>query len=386
MESESPHADPIMPYRRWYGFKRIMTVLASVLLLVLLGFVGLVFAWSPGRVAPLVDAAGQPIAGSLSERVFVKINGVQQGMLIQSVNPSNPVLLFLHGGPGMPQFFLNGTHPTGLEQDFTVVWWEQRGAGISFSSDIPPESMTINQMIEDTIAVADYLRKRFGRDRIVLLGHSWGSFLGIQVAARAPDRFSAFIGMGQVVHQLRSEVEAHDHLLEAWHARGDLAMVRKLEAAPVSMTYGVSDAWMRLRDEALHGLGVGTTRDMDSVITGVFLPIWRSRAYTVGEKIAVWRGMAWSRSFLWNEFLRTDLATRVTRLEIPVYFFIGEHDYTTSFALARAYFGLIKAPVKGYYTFHDSAHSPLFEEPQRARLILQQDVLKGKNSLADVIQ
>jgi pimeloyl-ACP methyl ester carboxylesterase len=283
-------------------------------------------------------------------------------------------------------FFLNGTHPTDLEQDYTVVWWEQRGAGMSFSSNIPSETMTINQMIEDTVAVADYLRKRFGQDRIILLGHSWGSFLGIQVAARAPDRFIACIGMGQVVHQLRSEVEAHAHLLEAWRLRGDLAMVRKLEAASVSMTDGLSNAWMRLRDEAMHGLGVGTTRDMSSVITGVFLPIWRSGAYTVAEKIAVWRGKAWSRSFLWDEILHTDLATRVTRLEIPLYFFIGAYDYTTSHALARAYFGRIEAPVKGYYTFRNSAHSPLSEEPQLARQILQQDVLMQRNGLADVTQ
>ena len=140
---------------------------------------------------------------------------------------------------------------------------------------------------------------------------------------------------------------------------------------------------VRVRDEAMHGVGVGTTRDMRSVITGVFVPVWRNPAYTLGEKIAFWRGMAWSRKFLWEEVLRTDLADRVGQLEIPVYFFIGQHDYTTNRDLALDYFLRLNAPIQGFYTFHDSAHSPLFEEPERAWAILRQDVLAKGTSLAD---
>jgi len=362
---------------------RFMTALVSAIVVMLLGVAGLVAKWSPGRPAPLVDDAGQKIQGSLSERVFVEINGVRQGMIIQSADPSKPVLLFLHGGPGMPTFFLNTSHPTGLEQDFTVVWWEQRGAGLSFTEDIPAESMTVDQLIADTVAVSDYLRDRFGQDKIYLLGHSWGSFLGIQVAAEAPDRFHAYIGMGQLSHQLSSEVAAHAYLVEAYQARGDAAMVRKLKSAPVSLMDGTSDAWMRLRDKAMHAIGVGTTRDMKSVISGMFLPVWKCRAYTVREKIAVWRGKAWSRSILWDEVLRTDLAERVGRLEIPVYFFLGRYDYTTSYDLARDYFLKLDASVKGFYTFEQSAHSPLFEEPERAREILRRDVLEKQTILSD---
>lgn len=227
------------------------------------------------------------------------------------------------------------------------------------------------------------IRQKSSSAQFVKLGHSWGSFLGIQVAARAPDRFHAYIGMGQVSHQMRSEVAAHAQLLKDYRARGDTAMVRRLEAAPVSLKEGLSDAWMRVRDDAMHGLGVGTTRDMRSVITGVFLPVWRCRAYTLSEKIAVWRGMAWSGKFLWDEVLRTDLADRVGRLEIPAYFFIGRHDYTTNHELARDFFLRLDAPVKGFCTFHNSAHSPLFEEPLRAREILRRDVLAQQVGLAD---
>jgi len=283
----------------------------------------------------------------------------------------------------MTEFFMEQDYPTGLEHHFTMVWWEQRGAGMSFSADIPPETMTMDQMISDRIEVADYLRDRFGQDRILLLGHSWGSYLGIQVAAKAPDRFRAYVGMAQIVHQLRSEVMAHVYLMGVYRARGDAGMVRKLEAAPVSMEDGLSPAWMRLRDAAMHGAGVGHTRDIDSVITGIFLPVWRVRAYTVMDKINVWRGKLWSRPFFWEELLRDDLAARLTTFELPVYFFVGRYDQTANPILSRVYFDAIAAPVKGYYEFENSAHSPLFEEPERATQILLQDVLRGLQLLAD---
>lgn len=347
------------------------------------GLGGLLQAWSPGRPRPLVDDVRQPIGGGLSEWVFVEVNGIRQGMIIQTRDVAHPVLLFLHGGPGMPEFFLNDTHPAGLERDFTVVWWEQRGAGVSFHPDIPPQTMTIAQMIADTIAVADYLRDRFGQDRIILLGHSWGSFLGIQVAAAAPERFQAYVGMGQVSWQLRSEVMARDYLLDRYRAQGDVAMVRKIEAAPASLSDGLSEAWLCLRDAAMHGLRVGTTRDMTSVITGVFLPVWQCRAYTLRGKIDIWRGLAFSRRHLWDDLLATDLTALVDTLDLPVYFFIGQDDLTANHALARQFFDRISAPVKGFYTFQNSAHSPVFEEPLRARQILVQDVLAGANRLAD---
>lgn len=161
-------------------------IIAVALGFVLLGALASLLAISPGRPAPLRDADGNVIPGSRSERVTVQIGGIPQTMVIQGVDPASPVLLFLHGGPGMPEFFREEDCPTGLERHFTMVRREQRGAGMSFSSDIPPETTTMAQMIADTIEIADHQRDRFGQDRIVLLGHSRGSHLGIQVAAAAP--------------------------------------------------------------------------------------------------------------------------------------------------------------------------------------------------------
>jgi len=143
--------------------------------------------------------------GSISEKVFVDINGARQGMFITSANPQNPVLLFVHGGIGMPEYFLNERHPSRLETLFTVCWWERRGAGLSYTPGMSPQDVTVDQFVSDTIAVTDYLARRFGQDRIYLMGHSGGTFIAIQAAARAPERYRAYIGVGQMSDQAESE-------------------------------------------------------------------------------------------------------------------------------------------------------------------------------------
>jgi pimeloyl-ACP methyl ester carboxylesterase len=308
----------------------------------------------------------------------VDINGVQQGMFVRGRDVTNPVLLVVHGGPGMPDYFLTRDYPIDIEDLVTVVWWDQRGTALSYRPGIPPETMTVEQFIDDTLTVTDHLRERFGQDRIYLLGHSWGSLIGIRAVARSPERFAAYIGMGQITDQLRSEQLAYDHMLAEYRRRGDTRMVRDLEAVPVTLEGGPPPRYVRmLRDTAMHRLGVGTTHEMDSVITGIFLSSLRFPGYTVREKWDLWRGRSFSRSFgLWeDEVLRADIPRQVPRLEVPTYFFAGAHDYTCVTSLVEDYFDVLDAPAKGFYLFENSAHSPSLEEPQRARRILQHDIL-----------
>jgi pimeloyl-ACP methyl ester carboxylesterase len=368
------------PFARKAG--RMMLTLISILLACVLILVGVLLAWSPGKPKPFLDENGNLLLGSISEKVFVNINSVEQGMFIKSKNVTNPVLLYLHGG--MPDYFLTQRYPTGFEDYFTVVWWEQRGSGLSYNADIPPETMTLEQMISDTLEVTNYLRHRFGQEKIYLMGHSGGTFIGIQAAARAPELYYAYIGMAQMSYQLKSEWLAYNYMLEQFKVNGNIRMVRKLEAAPVTITNGTPDAYLAVRDEAMHSLGVGTTHDMKSVVTGIFLPSLTSREYTLLEKLNMWRGKSRSGvSSLWDEMITTDLSKQVPELDLPVYFFHGIYDYTCSYTEAKSYFEKLKAPLKGFYTFEQSAHSPLFEEPEKTLKILQEDVLVGANGLAD---
>ena len=360
-----------------------MFVLFSFFLVCILILVGVLQLWSiPGKPAPFVEKNGAPLPGSISEKVFVNINGVEQGMIIKSRYINNPVLLYLHGG--MPDYFLTQKYPTGLEDYFTVVWWEQRGSGLSYNPEIPPGKMNLEQMISDTLELTNYLRHRFGKDKIYLMGHSGGSFIGIQAAARAPELYYAYIGVAQMSNQLKSEKLAYDYMLEQFRKNGNAKMVRKLEGAPVTMTGGTPDAYLALRDPAMHSLGIGTMHDMKSVVTGIVLESFQSRDYAMREKIDLWRGKSSSGiSSLWDEMTSTDLSQAVIELEVPVYFLEGIYDYTCSYTEAKAYFEKLNAPLKGFYTFEQSAHSPIFEEPEKTIKIFREDVLKGTNRLAD---
>src|SRR6185369_1068873 len=185
-----------LPMRTRSGTRRVLArpvsrgvLMAGGLLSVsVLGLASMLVLWGyPGKPTPFLDEHSDVLPGSIAEKTFVTINGVQQGMFIKGKDVRNPVLLYVHGG--MPDYFLTQKYPTGLEDYFTVVWWEQRGAGLSYRPDMPREMLTPEQLVSDTVAVTNYLRNRFGQDRIYLMAHSGGTFVGIQAAARATDLY-----------------------------------------------------------------------------------------------------------------------------------------------------------------------------------------------------
>ena len=217
------------------------------------------------------------------------------------------------------------------------------------------------------------------------MAHSWGSYIGLQAAEQSPELYRAYIGVAQITHQIESEALAYEYMLQRYRELGKTRIVRRLEASPVTEeTIPLPDSYDAVRDRAMDRLGVGTARDMRSVVTGLFLPSWRSPEYTPREKVNLWRGKIFSRrSGLRNEMLAADLTKRVPALRLPAYFLHGRHDYTVAYELSRAYVRQLAAPLKGFYTYEHSAHSPMFEEPDRTLRILSEDVLPGRNDLAD---
>lgn len=362
---------------------RVVVIIPAILLLCLAILVGVLLVYSPGKPEPFLDESGGELAGSISEKIRVNINGIDQGMFIKSKNKANPVLLILHGGPGMPEYAISRRYPIVLEDYFTVCWWEQRGAGMSYNADISPESMTFEQLISDTLEVTNYLRNRFGQEKIYLMAHSGGSFVGIQAAARAPELYTAYIGVSQISNQFESEQLAYNYMIQQFTRLGDKRMLRKFEKYPITDIN--TPSYYTMRDAPMHKLGIGTTHNMRSVITGVFLPVMLQKEYTLTEKLNIWRGKFFTTrtADLWRKLVMTDLSNNLRELDIPVYFFHGIYDYTVSYPLAKDYFDKLKAPKKGFYTFEQSAHSPLFEEPDKIKFIFEEDILQGVNNHAD---
>ena len=367
--------------------KRMLIIMFSIVAGFFLVLTGTVLVLSPGKIEQYVDNAGKPIPGSIAEKVFVNIGGVRQGMIIKSKNANKPVLLYLHGGPAFPNYFLIDKFKPGLEDYFTVCYWEQRGGGLSYTSQVTIESMNFHQLASDAIEVTNYLRKRFGKERIYIMAHSGGTVIGLLAVQKEPQLFYAYIGMGQITNQMESEKMAYKYMLEKYTADGNQKRINELKKYPVLASDSNIRSYYKssIRDKYMHELGIGTTHKMRSVLWEIFIPSWTCKAYTMKEKINIWKShfSFIPKTNLVNEMLETNFTTQVTALAIPVYFLSGKYDLTVNINLSKAYLNRLDAPLKGFYTFDNSGHSPLFEEPALVRKIIETDILNGKNSLAD---
>lgn len=361
----------------------ILTLLLGVFLLL----VAFLLIISPGSVDEFKDENGNSLQGSISEKIFVKIGGVKQGMIIRGKNTDNPVLLFLHGGPGFPNYFLFEKFNPGVEDYFTVCYWEQRGGGLSYTPEVTIESMTLDRLVSDAFEVTNYLRERFEKDKIYMMAWSGGTTIALPAASRAPELFHAYIAMGQITRQRESERIAYEFMLKKFTELNDKRSVKELkkfrdlktESDLISFYNSVT------RDNLMHELGIGTMRNMKSVFRDIFAPVWTCRAYTLREKFKIWKSklMFLPKTNLKNETLTTDFSGAFPEIAIPIYFMSGKYDLTVNVDLSKDYYNRLKAPLKGFYTFENSAHGPLFEEPERMREILINDVLHQRNDLAD---
>lgn len=361
--------------------KKAMLYLLGFIGLLIIGLIIILIILSPGKPRQYLDENGNKLTNSISEKVFLDINGSRQGMFIKSKNPDNPVLLYLHGG--MPVYFLTEKYPTHLEDNYTMVWWDQRNCGISYSSGAAQNTATIEQLVDDTIVLTKYLLERFNKSKIYLMGHSGGTFLGVHVIDKAPELYEAYIGVAQMSDQLSSERIAYDFILNHYKETNNQKMVEYFQSISLNDNNEIPEAYLKKRDAAMHELGIGTMRNMKNVATDLFLPSLYFSEYTMAEKYHLWAGKSKTGiSQNWEEMARTNLIETKNDFKIPVYFFHGLYDYTCSYELAKKYLDRISAPIKGFYTFERSAHSPLFEEPEKMNRILINDVKNLKTDLA----
>jgi len=331
---------------------------------------------SSGKPKAYVDKEGRILPNSISEKSYIDVNGSKLGFFIKGKSRDNPVLLYLHGG--MPDYFLTQKYPTGLDDVFTVVWWDQRGSGISYDARFKDRKMELDDVISDAKRITDYLRSRFSQEKIYLMAHSGGSFLGIKVISRYPELYKAYIGVAQISYQKLSEKKAYDYIIEQYRGnRSRRSIVTRLQENPVKLTEPLPREYVRIRDYAMHDLGIGTMHTMKNVVTGIFIPSLLFTEYSMKDKVGLWKGKADAGiSAMWKEIDTHNLKEENTVFKMPIYIFHGAMDYTCSYELSKEYFESIQAPKKRFYTFNESAHSPIFEEPGKCIKIIKEDVLQ----------
>ena len=308
----------------------------------------------------------------------ISLGGLEQWILTQGKDELNPVLLFLHGGPGIPiiPFVSDFDAQAKLQEHFVMVYWDQRGAGKSYHADIPVESMNIEQFLTDTYELIEILRKRFQVPKIYLVGHSWGSIIGALTAARHPELFYAYVGIGQVVNLKENEQISYRFARQQAIQTDNQRALQQLTAIgpPPYRSYKdmlVERAWVER-----FGGGKRAQRYSDSSF-GTDERAVLSLALPFLDTLDWLQGPSFSLKNLWDELQTVNLFQQVPLLEVPVYFLEGRHDYYTPSIIAQRYYDVLDAPQgKTLIWFEESAHLPPSEEPEKFYNILVNRILK----------
>jgi len=317
-------------------------------------------AWTP----PIRGDGGAVLAGSIAAVESIRLNGVEQWLVLRGHDQANPVLLFLHGGPGTPETAPLIAYDRALEADFIVVSWDQRGAGKSYPGGlVDPAAITPAQLLEDTHALTAYLKARFAQQQIYLVAHSWGTILAIRAARESPADYAALVSIAQTSDALREEVSMHVWALEQARRAGDRRAIRELRGLNPGCR-SIAERAVRVRWIERFGGGVMHRSGGLAELTRTII---RSPEYTLREKLTYRRATAFTLAHLFPDGMvpAIDLAAEVPAVDVPVWFVHGRFDQLVPLAVAHDYCRTLRAPAKTFVVFDESAHSPPFEEPER---------------------
>lgn len=320
------------------------------------GIISLFFLWTACQ-----DNAGTGAKDKGSTAVdtsfYFPLGGVSQHVEIWGKSRKNPVLLFIHGGPGLSALpYLRYYNPA-LAEHYTIATYDQRGAWVSSNVVERPGNMTLEQHISDAAELTDLLQKEFGQSKIYLAGHDWGSVIGLMMAQRFPEDYHAYCGMGQIIHTRKSLQEANRFLNEKAVAFSDgdvLHNLRILTKDTAQVFLGKQMGFMKQKMWLHKYRGLEWDTAIHQPILADPLALYNRNALNVSLQNTLQE--------LYQDFLQVNLEG-ITELKIPLYLFQGEHDCYTSLARNKAFFDRLSAPEKKLFIFEKSGHSPQWEEP-----------------------
>lgn len=309
----------------------------------------------------------------------VRIGGIDEWIEIRGQNVNNPILLFIHGGPGIAFIPLAGDFQGPWEERFTVVEWDQRGAGKTYASndkELQQRTMNIPQMEQDTLEVVNYLRHRFKREKILIVGHSWGSVLGLWLAHEHPETIYAYVGVGQVVNMEQNARLVYRDELNQARSRRDEQAVKELESiAPYPPPNADERKTFIANRWAGKLLGPPETGASFTDVRRILFAVVSAPEYSLADDFGFVRGQMFSLETMLPEVSKVDLTQLGSGFGVPILFFEGRHDPYCRPSLIEEYGQTITAPKNEIVWFEDSGHFPFFEEKQKFTNELFQRVL-----------
>ncbi len=318
-------------------------------------------------------------SNGISSLEMITLGDLKQWIFIRGTDQNNPVLLFLHGGPGAPLLGMSSSRKYDAEliKHFTVVHWDQRGAGKSFNSDIPVDSMTLDRFVEDCNELIDYLRNRFRTQKVFIVAHSGGTVIGIKTAYKYPEKIHAYVGVAQVINEYEQQKVSYDFIVEEAEKSGDVGRQNAIKAIgpPPYESYKKT---LEIAQHIGHYGGFFHGKSINMVI--FMLNFLTSPEYSISEGIGTLRnkGFDFTMNAMWEEMKNVNLLREIQSIKVPLYFFEGKYDMITPTVLVEKFYDNLDAEKgKKLVIFENSAHIPIIEEKERYEELLINVVLKA---------
>lgn len=357
----------------------------NTILLILIWIAGIIFLLYIGlllyklllKISTKIDT---PTGISSLEKIT--LGALKQWIFIRGTDQNNPILLFLHGGPGAPFLGMSSSRKLDAEliKHFTVVHWDQRGAGKSYNKDIPVDTMTVDRFVEDCNELIDYLRTKFNTKKVFLVGHSSRSVIGMKTASKYPEKIHAYVGVAQIINEYEQQKASYNFLVEQAEKSGDIGRLNAIEAIgpPPYKSY---KTYLEMENNITHYGGFVHNISMGKMIL-IALNFITSPEYSLSEGFRTFRnkGFYFTMKVMWDELKNINLMKEIQFIKVPIYFFEGKYDMTTPIGLIENFYNNLEAEKgKNLIIFEHSGHLPMIEEKKRYEELL----INLKNNLIE---
>lgn len=326
------------------------------------------------RTPKIRDAQGNIDPYSIAEIIKLNIGGVEQHLMIRGKNIQNPILLFVHGGPGQAEIGYIRTYQKTIEEHFTVVRWDQRGAGLSYSKIIPQDTFTIDVFRADLNEVTDYLIQRFNQPKIIIAGHSWGTVLATYAVKDYPDKYSTYIGIGQVVSSMEAERISYRYVKNEAELQNNKRVLRELQKIG-EPPHSEREALIRANCQGRIG-GITKRNPPKSIISLLI----SSTEYSFIHKLNYFKSCISSAKTMYSQVIKIDFLKEIKKFDIPIFFIAGKYDFVTPTSLVQKFYDELDAPKKELIVFKNSGHLPQLEECEQ----FAQTLIKIRSTLINI--
>ena len=318
---------------------------------------------------PFRTQMGENLPGSISEVAYFCLGGIDQYVMIRGENIDNPLLIILHGGPGLSDTPFLRKFNSPLEKSFTIVYWDQRGVGKSYYPGIPKSSMTIEQSITDLNELVDLVCERFGKNKISIFGHSWGSVLGILYSVRFPQKVATYVGCGQYGNWSDAESASYAYVIAEAQRLNNRKALKELNAIGPP-PYGASSllkerTWLQRFEGQLRPRAFWN-------MARIFLGGPESSIF---DLVKILKGFQFTFNAMWDEVSVINLHKDAPSLQMPVFFLLGKNDHWVPPETSKAYFDVLNAPSKKLVWFEKSGHEPFADEAEKFNKTMTELVL-----------